>query len=340
MASDADVDVLLREIRAGKAAPVYLVHGPERYLADRAVAALVEALLEGAPRDFNLDRFDGKGCDAERLLAAARSFPMMARRRVVLVRDAEQLAPAALAKLSEYAADPAPTTALVLSAEKIDLRKKAVHALRDAAKVVECKKVYARHLPGWITRMAKAEGRRIEPDAVDALVRLVGADLALLESETRKAALLAEEGEPIAARHVRAVVADLREETVFELGDAVAGRAAGDALRILGKMIEGNAEPLHVLWSVGKHLRTLAMADDAVRQGKRAVEALHAMDVREFLVEKYAGQLRRFAPGQLKRAYLAVRDADLALKSSKLPGRLVLEKLVLDLCATTERGRA
>jgi DNA polymerase-3 subunit delta len=333
-----DLDALLAEVRAGKASPVYLFHGPERYLADRGAAALADALLEGAPRDFNLDRMDGKGCDAAKLLAVAGSFPMMARRRVVVVRDLDQVPAATLNAIGEYAARPVPTTSLVLVAEKIDLRKKAFQAIRDAGRVIECKKVQARHLLGWVRQIAKAEGRRIDADAVDALARLVGADLARLESEVRKASLLADEGAPITAADVAAVVSDVREESVFDLTDAVAARNPGEALRLLAKMTEGGERALGLVTMIARHLRTLALAHDAVARGAAPSAALVTLGVRDFLIEKYARQLRGFGPGEPARACLAVRDAEFALKSSKLPERLLLETLVLDLCGAKGRG--
>ena len=327
-----DIDELATEIRQGVAAAAYLFYGPERFLVETAATEAVDALLGDALRDFNFDRFYGKGCDAEAVVMALRSLPMMAPRRVVLLRDAQQLHAGAQETLAAYLDDPVDSAALVLVADKVDLRKKLFKRARKVGRALEFRKLYPRQVPAWVRRMAKAEGKGIDADAVDALARLVGTDLSLLRSEVGKAALYAGDAPAITAEHVGAVVVDIRQDTIFELTDAVAERRADRALGILSKMMEGGERGLGILAMIWRHLRILALAKDALGRGGTAAEVFRTMGVREFLFDKYGRQVRGFSGRELESAYLAIRDTEFALKSSRLPDRLVLERLLMDLC--------
>ena len=84
-----NVDELRSELSEGKIRPAYLVLGEEPLLRDDAVALLREAVLAGAPEDFNLDRLDGERTRPAALLDAVGSLPVMAERRLVLLREPE-----------------------------------------------------------------------------------------------------------------------------------------------------------------------------------------------------------------------------------------------------------
>jgi len=69
-----------------------VIEGVERLLADRALAAVVETLLEPAERELNLDRFVATELDSFGTVEAAVSaLPFLGTRRVVVVRGAHEL---------------------------------------------------------------------------------------------------------------------------------------------------------------------------------------------------------------------------------------------------------
>ena len=113
---------LLRAIDRGEIAPIYCLHGPERFLIDRTVAALRRKILgaEGDSSGLNCELFDLKETALVEVVAAARTLPMFAKQRLVIARGLEQVKADALEPLTGYAGHPNPSTCLVLLAEKID----------------------------------------------------------------------------------------------------------------------------------------------------------------------------------------------------------------------------
>src|SRR6185437_11041223 len=120
----------IAQARAGQLLPLYVVAGEERLLRDEVVAALRAASLAGGVAAFNEDKFTAGETDVDAIVAAARTVPMMAPRRFVIVRGAERWdageggESAPFDRLAEYAAAPIDTTCLVVVASKLDGRRK------------------------------------------------------------------------------------------------------------------------------------------------------------------------------------------------------------------------
>src|SRR4051812_30518692 len=101
--------------------PLYWICGKERFLVDRAVTGIKERVLDPRTRDFNYDLFYAKEAGAPRIVGAARTLPMMAKRRLLIIRDADALDAKGLEPLIPYVGDPAPESCLVFVAEAADL---------------------------------------------------------------------------------------------------------------------------------------------------------------------------------------------------------------------------
>jgi DNA polymerase-3 subunit delta len=126
----------IAEARSGNLRPVYLVAGEEHRLVTDVLAALRTAALAGAVVGLNDDLFVAGEVDVERVLGAARTLPMMAQRRLVVVRSLERWEPREggkskdepLDRIADYLKEPSPTTVVVLVASKLDKRRRLVSA--------------------------------------------------------------------------------------------------------------------------------------------------------------------------------------------------------------------
>src|SRR4051812_9711490 len=126
-----DQDVL-GAVARGELAPVYCLHGAERFLVDRALAAVRAAGLGGGVAGLNHHVFELKESGIAVAVTAAQTLPMFAKRRLVVGRGVDQLKSEELEPLLPYLADPNPATCLVLTADKIDGRLKPFQVMRKA----------------------------------------------------------------------------------------------------------------------------------------------------------------------------------------------------------------
>lgn len=227
-------DSVSRDLRAGAIAPVYYLCGEESYYIDRLGGLIVQAALAPEEQDFNLDVLYGGDTAMERIVERARTYPMMAARRVVMVREAQQLR--SLEGLEAYLQHITPTTVLVFCHKggKLDARKSVSKLLAEKGVVFESKRVYDNQLPAFIGQYLRAKGSGADEKAVQMLVASVGADLNRMASELDKLLLALPKGQKVVtADMVSALTGMSKDFNAFELCEALARKDILKANQIL-----------------------------------------------------------------------------------------------------------
>ncbi|MCC6749411.1 MAG: DNA polymerase III subunit delta [Deltaproteobacteria bacterium] len=331
---------LLDEIAAGKLAPVYFVCG-EAYPRDQVVSALRNAVLGGKESAFNFDGLDAKAAGPVGILSAARTLPMFGTRRLVLVRDADELAAEALNQLLPYVKDPNPSTCLVFVAEKADLRLKFFSAVKEHGVLVRFEPLKDRQAPAWLQSEARRQKLKLEPGAAERIAEAVGTDMAQLASALERLSLYVGDGKPIAASDAEELLAQTRQRSIFELTNAVGRGQRREALLVLRQMLLAREPAVRVVAMLARHLRQLWQARELARARSTPQEIASRVGMHPFFVADLLAQAERFDGATLERTHRALYEADRTLKSSPLADALVLDQLVLALCpAETESRRS
>jgi DNA polymerase-3 subunit delta len=316
---------------------VVLVEGPEVTLRDAALAELRESVLAGALREFNEDRFDLSlaGQDPLAIIGAARTLPVMAARRLVLVRGigekrAEKFLDGAFL---EYLEAPLETTCLVLEGDSVDKRQKWVKRVAKIGRVIECTPPNRpADVRRWIEGRMTQRGMRAQSGVASTLFDLVGPDLDRLALEIEKLALYLGDGGTLDTDDVAELVGQLRERAVYELCDAIGERRLANALRMVSEMSDAGQPPLMLVGALANHFRRLLRARELRPLEAGAVQ--RKLGLHPFAAEKLVEQARRFDLRRLRACLEAVRRTDLALKGGVPIGpRMALERLVLAVCA-------
>ncbi len=231
------LDAFFRSLPKGEPAPAYYFYGPEDLLKDEALRAILDQALDPSLRDFNLDQRSAAQIDADSLFALCTTLPMMAQRRVVVLREVEALKrrPKVRSALLEYLGRPAPETVLVLiqgANEEAEDKEVA-----RAAVAVACDPLPESRVLKWLDRRAQGLGVELPEDAARHLVRAVGGELASLAAELAKLAALPS-GEPLTAERVGELVGVRRGETIFDWRDAVLEDRPEPAVRLIGPLLD------------------------------------------------------------------------------------------------------
>ncbi len=333
---------VVAEVRAGRVEPVYYLYGKEPFLVQRALAAIRAAALDPKTQAFNLDTVECKegAHHAERILAAARTLPMMARRRLVLVKDADELKPDDLETMLPYLGDPAETTCLVFVAQNADLRRRFFLELRKTGGLAKFEPLYERRLPAWIEAEARGLGHGVEPGASQLLCDVIGADLSALAQALEQLSLFVGPRQRITVAAVEELIAETRQHSVFDLANAVGERDTRKALHQCQRMLQAREPAIRILFMLTRHFRQLWIAQQCASQRVDREEAARRIGIPPFFVDGLLTQASRFDGPTLTRAFEALYDADRALKSSRAGDDVVLERLLVDLCRTPAGGRA
>jgi DNA polymerase-3 subunit delta len=319
---------LRASLEAGSLLPVYLVAGEEPLQRDEALAALRAHVLAGAPADFNLDRLEAASISPAELIDALRTLPVMARRRLVELREPDApraagrgLGEALAAQIGELARGSA--SVLVVIAAKVDRRTRWVRAVGDAATVRCDPPKGRREIAAFIRSEAKRQGVSLAKGVAERLGERVGAQPLLLRQEIAKLSLLAGSEREVTLDHVVAAAVDVAEEPVWDLTDAIGDGRGADAVALLARLARGGAAPPLVLGALAAHFRRLLR----LRGGG-------SLGVPPFVRQKLESQAQRYTESRLVACLGAIHETDLALKgSSPLAPQLSLERLVIGLSA-------
>ncbi|MGH7269687.1 MAG: DNA polymerase III subunit delta [Polyangiaceae bacterium] len=328
----------IKQAKDGKLLPIYVVAGEEQLLRDQVVAELRAASLAGGVAAFNEDKFAGGEIDVDLVIAAARTVPMMAPRRFVLVRspekwDAAETGESPFDRLAEYAAAPVDSTCLVVVAMKLDGRRKFASTARKRGFLVACDPIDSRALPGWIVDRCAAKRNAIDRDVAELLAALVGPDLSPVADAVERLSLYAGPGAAIDESAVGICVARVRTADTWALVEAVGARDMARAMRTLADTYDPRDRGLPLLGALAWSIRQLARYQAAVESGASPEDAARKAGVFQPFRAREIATKARAVPARDVRSWIVVlSETDRALKSSRRPADAILAEMLTRLC--------
>ena len=329
-----DLAGFVKRADAGQAPPVTLLHGPEPFLLEDAVARLSGAMFPGQT-ELSLVReiLDARAAGADGIVQSALMLPWLGERRLVVARGVDGLAAKSAEPLAAYVKAPNPSTVLILVAET--LLEPAHWLLRavPAGSVVTAPSLTGRGLAGWLRGHAQSRGYQLDEDAALMLVELSGDDLTRLVGEVEKAALAGgPDNRRVAAGEVRAVVGEHRLRHVFDLTRALVARDTTTALVVLESLLNGGEEPLAVLGMLTREARAIWQAAAALRAGRAPDEIARGLRRPPAAAAALLDRARSLSPVTAARQLARCWEVERRLKLGGA-ARPELSLLVADLCA-------
>jgi DNA polymerase-3 subunit delta len=299
------------QIASGTLDPLYLVLGDDEHEKTELAVEFEEVVDEGI-RAFNVERFQGGEVALRTILDAARTLPMMAPRRIVVALRAERIlepkreseaATRDAEALLAFMEDPPSHATLVLVAGRLDERRRVTKRLLTKATVVRCGVLETvRDVERWVQSRMKAERQGISTDAVGLLSERIGPDIMRLRDAVERLILFAGDGTDISVSDVTAVVGVAVSQDDWAVTRAIEHSATDVALRELGLTLESGVAPYMVLGQLAWVARS------------------------------------RLPTERIEAAIEAVFRTDRALKLSGGEPRVLLERLVADLCGVGEKA--
>jgi DNA polymerase-3 subunit delta len=352
MPPTADAKVLRAAIKSGTFAPAYYFHGEDDYLKEEELRRVIAAAVDPATRDFNFETLRGADLDAEALGSMVSTPPMMADRRVLVVRDVNALKKDARAMLDKYLRNPAPDLLLLLIS---GAAAKAEKGLTAATTAIEFKSLTGNRIPKWIVYYVEHDlGSTITEGAATLLQEAVGTDLAQLRIELDKVSSYTAGG-AITEAAVSAVVGVRPGETMGDFLDAIGDRNAPKALAMLETILQQpkasavttvmalTAQTIAIGWAQAARDRGTSPAKlngDLFNLLKESGSVYTGRSWGEF-VSACVRASGTWTPQAIDDALDALLGADACLKDTRLSSdEQLLSNLILSLCGAATRRRA
>ena len=233
METDRQVRNLIEDAKAGSFKPVYLLMGEEHYYPELLCQAIIDNCLQDWEKDFNELICYGADVDADAVITAARRFPMMAERQLVVVKEAQSMK--TLEELALYCQKPLDSTVLVilLHGASTDKRKALYKSVLKSGVIVESLPLRDYEAEQWVSVYYQERGLSIHPEAVKLLVEAAGTDLGKIAVETDKLLKNLPEGvKEITPEDIEQNVGISRQFSVFELTKALSYKDAPKAVKV------------------------------------------------------------------------------------------------------------
>ena len=322
---------LLASVKQKDFLPIYLLVG-EGFQRQQAFSALIPAIIDPATKDFNLDVFHADDVNLDTLVDAVSSFPLMAERRVVVVKECDRLPSKTLKELVNTVTAAGLSTSLILDAEKVDFRKDPFRQIRANGWAVEFKPLYDNKIPGWIQQRVREKAKKISEDAVDLLHSSVGTDLWALANEIDKLCLFVKQAPLITREDVEKVVGITKKNSVFELMNAIGTRQKDKALFVLDRMLEAGENTTHIIFMITRYLKNIIRARKGIEEHLPPEQIGKRIGIHSYFLGRFLDQAKDFSEVRTKKGLDALLQADNNLKRSYQSPRLIMELLVYRLC--------
>ena len=312
--------------------PVLLFEGEEEYLKQDALRALRAAFLPEGLEELNEAILDAPETDA--LIAAAETLPLMADRRLVIVRDHPALTGRAEAddRLIEYLPSvPSSCILLFYCTRKPDGRKKLYSAVRKLGGVVTFAPMKDLELTTFVTNAFRDQGRECDQRTADFLIFTVGTDTSRLLAEISKIASYHPEEPSVSPEDVRLLATPSTECTVFDMVDAVVSGQDARAFQLLRKVLLSGEDRVFVLAMLLRQFRLLQHIKIMQYEKLSPAAIRGALGIPPFAADRCIRQAALFTGGQAKRAVKLCFDTEYAIKSGRLNQEGAVEAVMLRL---------
>ncbi|MCZ4222126.1 DNA polymerase III subunit delta [Pedobacter rhodius] len=320
---------IIKDIKARKFKPVYLLHGEEAYYIDQVTEYIEDKLLSDAEKGFNQTVLYGKDTDMATVLGAAKRYPMMSDHQVVIVKEAQDLKWAkeeGNSKEAEFVLNyfekPLPSTILVLAFKyaNFDKRKKIYKAISKSGLIFQSDPVRDYKLVPWIEDFVKEKGYKIDQQASALMAEYLGTDLSKIANEIEKLMLNVSKDVTINTDLVQKNIGISKEYNVFELQKALAVRNVLKCNQIIDYFASNpKANPtVMVLANLGGYFTKLLKYHYVPNKA----DAASVLGVPPFFIKDYEVAARNYNTGKVFQVISLLREYDLKSKGLDSSGNV------------------
>ena len=330
---------IIKDIKAKKFKPVYLLHGEEPYYIDQIIHYMEEHVLNDMEKGFNQTVLYGKDTDMATILNAAKRYPMMSDYQLIVVKEAQDLkwtketegSSKAAEFVQNYFEKPLASTILVLGFKyaNFDKRKKIFKSISKSGLVFQSDPVRDYKLAQWIEELVKEKGAKIAPQAAALMAEYLGADLSKISNELEKLMLNVSKETTIDTDHIQRNIGISKEYNVFELQKTLAARNVLKSNQIINYFADNpKANPMvMVMANLNSYFSKILKYHYLQNKNDAAKE----LGVNPYFVKDYESAARNYSLPKVFDIISLLREYDLKSKGVDSTGNVTDGKLLKEL---------
>jgi DNA polymerase-3 subunit delta len=303
----------------------YLIKGSDETKVERAVARLVQRVIDDSGTDMNVDVFDASVEPAMSVVQAANTLPFGEGVRLVLVKDVGAWNKADKDVIASFLADPPEYSCLALTGRGIRKNETFAKAVAEAGQILTFDAPRPSDLPAWVQEQAAPRHLKVANDAARRLVALTGYDQRAIIGELDKLHAYAGRGE-IGLEEIERLCWVSPDVRIWDLTDALGAGDRKTVFRHLEELLADKTAPAAVFYSIAKHMRNLCEVVAARERGEDPVAAAAALGLKPYPAKKVAAQSGNFSSSGMRQAIMIMSGLDADIKGrSELRPDLAIE---------------
>lgn len=303
------------DIKNGNIKPIYFLMGEEPYYIDKVADFIEKNILLEEEKDFNQTIFYGRDVTIDEVISAAKRYPMMAERQVIIVKEAQELSKT-IENIESYVENPMNSTVLVFcyKYKTLDKRKKVTKLLEKQGVVMESKKLRDYQVGDWIKKLVASKKMNIEPKATAMLAEFLGNDLDRINNEIEKFQIILPAETTITPLHIEQNIGFSKDFNVFELRNAIGERNQLKSYQIVEYFANNQKEHPNVMTFSLVFGFFVQLLQYHGLKDKNPKNAAAVLKVNPYFMKDYDVALRNYPMKKVSQIISALRDVDLKSK--------------------------
>jgi len=316
------------------ASSVYLIFGEENYLKEKTEKTILKHFS-------NTDELDkvvlyGDETNATSVLEELEMLPFISEKRVVVLKNFEQLKPKDQARIQKYCANPLKSSILLITSQKSDLKTATFKKIGENAVSVNCRKPYnASDLLKWLNTELRMRNVRMEQKALNLFVNSIELNYSVAANELEKLMLFTKDSSFISYETVLACVGKSSVKNIFDLQKAIGKKDLKLSLKILHNMMENQESGIFII-SMLTRFFLLILKIQALRTqniSDNEIISKHMWDIFRSYRKDYVLAANLFSRCEIKNIFSALLQADTDLKSKEAKlEKIIMTTLIFEIC--------
>lgn len=334
---------LVKDLRGKNYSNLYYFYGKDVMTIETFVKRLSEKLVSKEDRTYNFHKFNGKGLDLSELSECCDALPMFSEKVCILLNDynAEDFSAGDNEFLLSVINNLPETTIMIFYNTAIDVcqgkkfptskNKKIIDAISKKGTVCEFNYKKPSELVKTITQSVEKKNLSINKKNAELLATLCLSNMMMINNEIEKLSSYVQKGE-ISEEHINLLVPKQLDSSSFSLAKAIVNFQGKQALSLLDELFIQRSEPIAVLSAISMSFIDFYRAKSAINSGissSQVVDDFSYKSTRKFAIDNAFRDVTRISIEHLRFCINILAETDLALKTTRNDGRLLIEKAII-----------
>lgn len=311
----ADFSQIINDIKKNQVKPLYFLMGEEPFFIDQFSDFIEDNLLSEADRGFDQMVLYGRDVSIDDIISYAKRYPMMAPKQLIIVKEAQELS-RTIEKLETYAANPQPTTVLVIcyKYKVIDKRKALAKNIAKNGELLISEKLYENKIADWIRKELSQKKYHIDTKAATMLVDFLGNDLSKIQNELAKLMIILPVGSTVTPEIIEKNIGISKDFNNFELRKSIGECNILKANQIINHFShDPKSNPLSVTIGILNGFFTQLLLLHSLPDKNKEVIA-KVLKINPYFVSEYLTAANNYPLKKVTACIALLREADLKSK--------------------------